>query len=259
MRPADWSGESTPLHRYSDTASTASLSVTPRSGERAKPLQTAKMHRHGGTLSARALHGGKSSPPPRLLPTGQLLRDLDARRPASARFPAANNKRGSFERTGTRPASPSARRRSSFPARRESFPAQRRGPPARHCISPPPSAAAVDAAATLARGPPIARRQSAPGVPHSIARPAAVAAATVCSDAGGATSARHAPLPRGAAPPAPAPPASSAAAAAAAAAAAELWLGEDEHGRAVAPFGFPFRATSTHDELGFPHGEAEEL
>ena len=100
---------SPPLQRYSDTASTASLSATPRSGERAKPLQTAKVLRHGA-LSSRAPHG-KASPP-----TGQLLRDLDARRPASARFPAAN-KRGSFERTAVRPASPSARRRSSFPVR----------------------------------------------------------------------------------------------------------------------------------------------
>ena len=227
VRPADWSGESTPL--------TASLSGTPRSGDGANPLQTKALRR--GALSSRALKDSK-------VPPAHLLRDLDARRPASARFPAAA-KRGSFERTGLRPASPSARRRSSFPARRESFPAQRRGPPARHCVSPPPSAAAVDAAATLARGPPIARRQSAPGVPHSIARPAAVAAATVCTDTGAvlAASTRRA-HPRCAPPLAPAAPAATPAAAA-----AERCLGEE--GRlgsdpgVVAPFGFPFRARYT--------------
>lgn len=45
-------------------------------------------------------------------------------------------------------------------------------------MSPPPSAAALDATPTEARSLPIARRQTPPGVPHSIARPAAVAAAT---------------------------------------------------------------------------------
>ena len=136
------------------------------------------------------------------------LRDLEARRPASAR--ARKDRPGAG-----RPASPGRR-----PSSRA----------AHSCLAPPRSAAAADATATLARSLPIARKQqSTPGVPHSIARPAAVAAASELD----------APSSRGA----------RSARSVSAAEPAEAGDGDNEP---AAPYGFPFCATAEHDELGFP-------